>query len=164
MGHPAESKVDARASDTAGIRVPPPVYYFAAFLVGLALELAFPTSWPPFGVRLAAALIAGAAWLALDGAAMVLFLRAGTSMVPMNPTTALVTSGPYRITRNPMYVGVAFLYVALAFALGVIWALVLLPAVIILIDRLVIAREEPYLERRFGQAYRDYKARVRRWL
>ncbi len=95
---------------------------------------------------------------------MVSFRRAGTSMVPMNPTTALVTSGPYRLTRNPMYLGMAFLYVAFAFALGVIWALAFLPAVVVIVDRFVIAREEPYLERKFGQAYRDYKVRVRRWL
>jgi protein-S-isoprenylcysteine O-methyltransferase Ste14 len=164
MDHLAESEAAALKSDTSGIRVPPPLYYVAAFLAGVALELIFPTSWPPLGVRLAAALFAGAAWLALDGAAMVSFRRAGTSMVPMNPTTALVTSGPYRVTRNPMYVGMAFLYVALAFAFGVIWALAFLPAVIVMIDRFVIAREEPYLERKFGQAYRDYKARVRRWL
>lgn len=164
MDQLAESKAAALKSDTAGIRVPPPVYYVAAFLVGVLLELIFPTSWPPFGVRLAVALLAGGAWLALDGVATVLFHRAGTSMVPMNPTTALVTSGPYRVTRNPMYVGMAFLYIALAFAFGVIWALVCLPAVIVIVDRFVIAREEPYLERKFGQAYLDYKARVRRWL
>jgi protein-S-isoprenylcysteine O-methyltransferase Ste14 len=160
----AESEAAAPKTDTSGIRVPPPLYFVAGFLVGVALELMFPTSWPPFGIRLAATLLAGVAWLVLDGAAMVLFRRAETSMVPMNPTTALVTSGPYRFTRNPMYLGMAFLYVALAFALGVIWALAILPAVVVIVDRFVIAREEPYLERKFGQAYRDYKARVRRWL
>ncbi len=154
----------AAKTDTSGIRVPPPLYYVAGFVVGVALELIVPTSWPPFGVRLGATLLAGGAWLALDGAAMALFRRAGTSMVPMNPTTVLVTSGPYRLTRNPMYLGMAFLYVALAFAFGVIWALALLPVVIVIVDRFVIAREEPYLERKFGQAYRDYKVRVRRWL
>jgi len=160
----AQTEAAAPKADTSGIRVPPPAYYVAAFLLGVVLELTFPTSWPSLGVRLAAALITGGAWLALDGAATVLFRRAGTSMVPMKPTTALVTSGPYRVTRNPMYVGMAFLYVAFAFAFGVIWALLFLPAVIVVIDRFVIAREEPYLERKFGQAYRDYKSRVRRWL
>ena len=85
-------------------------------------------------------------------------------MVPMKPTTALVTSGPYRVTRNPMYVGMAFLYAGLALSLGVIWALALLPAVLLMVDRLVIAREERYLEAKFGEEYRDYKRRVRRWL
>jgi protein-S-isoprenylcysteine O-methyltransferase Ste14 len=164
VDHLAEPEAAAPKTDTSGIRVPPPVYYVSAFLAGVGLELIFPTSWPPFGIRLAATVLAAGAWFALDGAAMVSFRRAGTSMVPMNPTTALVTSGPYRVTRNPMYVGMSFLYVAFAFAFGVIWALLFLPAVIVIVDRFVIAREEPYLEQKFGQAYRDYKARVRRWL
>jgi protein-S-isoprenylcysteine O-methyltransferase Ste14 len=164
VDHLAQSEAVASKADTSGIRVPPPVYYIAGFLVGVGFELIFPTSWPPLGIRLAATLIAGGAWLGLDGAAMVFFRRAGTSMVPMNPSTALVTSGPYRFTRNPMYLGMAFLYIAFAFALGVIWALAFLPAVVVIVDRFAIAREEPYLERKFGQAYRDYKARVRRWL
>jgi protein-S-isoprenylcysteine O-methyltransferase Ste14 len=95
---------------------------------------------------------------------MVFFRRAGTSMIVTNPTTAMVTSGPYRFTRNPMYLGMAFLYIALALAFGVIWALIVLPAVIVAVDRLVIAREEPYLEAKFGDRYRAYKRRVRRWL
>jgi protein-S-isoprenylcysteine O-methyltransferase Ste14 len=160
----AQSEASASTADTAGIRVAPPLYYVGGFLAGVVLELVFPTSWPSSGVRLAAALIAGGAWLVFDIGAMVFFRRAGTSPLPMNPTTDLVTSGPYRVTRNPMYVGMAFLYVALAFAFGVTWALVLLPGVIAMIDRFVIAREEPYLERKFGQPYRDYKARVRRWI
>jgi protein-S-isoprenylcysteine O-methyltransferase Ste14 len=160
----AEPEAVAPKTDTSGIRVPPPLYYVVAFLVGVALELMFPTSWPPLGVRIAAAVLAGGAWLALDGAATVFFRRAGTSMVPMNPTTALVSSGPYRFTRNPMYLGMVFLYIAFAFGFGVIWALVFLPAVVVIVDRFVIAREEPYLERKFGQAYRDYRSRVRRWL
>jgi protein-S-isoprenylcysteine O-methyltransferase Ste14 len=160
----AEPEAAAPKTHTSGIRVPPWVYYVVAFLAGVALELMFPTSWPPLGVRIAATLLAGGAWLALDGTAMMLFRRAGTSIAPMNPTTALVTSGPYRFTRNPMYLGMVFLYIAFAFAFGVIWALAFLPAVIVIVDRFVIALEEPYLERTFGQAYRDYKARVRRWL
>jgi protein-S-isoprenylcysteine O-methyltransferase Ste14 len=103
-------------------------------------------------------------WLALDGVAMLSFRRAGTSMIPMNPTTSLVTSGPYRFTRNPMYLGMACLYVALALAFGLIWALILLPLVLLAVERLVIAKEEPYLERRFGDDYRGYKRRVRRWV
>lgn len=164
MNRVAEPEAAASEADTSGIRVPPPLYYLAGFLSGVVLEVAFPTAWPPAGVRVVVTVLAVGAWLALDGAAMLNFHRAGTSMVPMNPTTALVTSGPYRLTRNPMYLGMAFLYVAFAFAFGVIWALALLPAVLVIVDRFVIAREEPYLERRFGQAYRAYKARVRRWL
>ncbi|MGH2962537.1 MAG: methyltransferase family protein [Solirubrobacterales bacterium] len=102
-------------------------------------------------------------WLALDGAAMLFFRRAGTSMIPFVPTTALVTAGPYRYTRNPMYLGMAFLYVALALGTGVIWALIVLPLVIAAVDQLVIALEEGYLVRKFGEPYCDYMTRVRRW-
>jgi protein-S-isoprenylcysteine O-methyltransferase Ste14 len=150
-------------SDTSGVRVPPPLFYIAGFLIGVALEVAFPIDGPPVGVRIAGAVIGVALWLALDGAAMLFFRRAGTSMIPFNPTTALVTTGPYRFTRNPMYLGMAFLYVGLALALGVIWALLTLPVVIAAVDQLVIALEEGYLVRKFGDPYCDYMRRVRRW-
>jgi protein-S-isoprenylcysteine O-methyltransferase Ste14 len=151
-------------TDSSGVKFPPPALYLAGFLAGLTVELVFPIDRPPAGVTIAVAVIGVALWMALDGAAMLLFLRAHTSIAPANPTTTLVTSGPYRFTRNPMYVGMAFLYVALAVALGVIWALLFLPAVLVAVDRLLIAREEPYLEARFGEPYRAYKRRVRRWL
>lgn len=151
-------------ADRSGVRVPPPLVYVAGFLVGLALEVVVPVGALPLVVALPAGLLGAGLWLALDGSAMSLFRRAGTSMVPMKPTTALVTSGPYRMTRNPMYVGMACLYVGLALALGVIWALALLPVVLVAVDRLVIAREERYLGAKFGDEYREYKRRVRRWL
>lgn len=150
--------------DRSGVRFPPPLIYVAGFLVGVALELAVPIGGLPLGLAVAAGLVGGGVWLALDGLAMVRFRRAGTSMVPMRPTTALVTSGPYRFTRNPMYVGMAFLHAALALAFGVIWALAVLPFVLFAVDRLVIAREEHYLEAKFGEQYREYTRRVRRWV
>ncbi|TJW95650.1 MAG: isoprenylcysteine carboxylmethyltransferase family protein [Mesorhizobium sp.] len=76
----------------------------------------------------------------------------------------MVTSGVYRVTRNPMYVGMAPVYAALALALGSLIALILLPAAVLVIHRRVILREEQYLEGKFGSEYRAYKVRVRRWL
>ena len=146
------------------MRIPPPLIYVAGFVVGVALEAAFPIADLPTALALIALGMGFAIWLALDGAAMIRFRRARTSMVPMRPSTTLVTSGPYRITRNPMYVGMAFLYAGLALALGVVWALNVLPLVLAVVDRQVIAREERYLEAKFGQSYRDYRQRVRRWL
>ena len=151
-------------AESSGVRVPPPLFYVAGFVVGVVLELPFPIDRPPVVITVAGVILGTALWLALDGAAMLFFRRAGTSMVPMNPTTALVVSGPYRFSRNPMYLGMACLYIAFALAFGVIWALIVLPLVLAAVDRLVIAREEPYLEARFGEQYRDYKRRVRRWL
>jgi protein-S-isoprenylcysteine O-methyltransferase Ste14 len=152
------------APDRAGVRVPPPFFYLAGFLIGCGLEILLPIDGAPDAFRIGACAIGGVLWFALDGAAMLRFRRAGTSMIPLNPTTALVTSGPYRFTRNPMYLGMAILYVGLAVGFDLIWALIVLPLVLVAVDRLVIAKEEAYLARKFGDRYREYMARVRRWL
>lgn len=95
---------------------------------------------------------------------MVLFRRFRTSLIPVVPAATLVTRGPYRVTRNPMYVGLAFLYAGIALYFRLSWGLLLLPVVLLSVYYLVIAREERYLERRFGEAYTHYKMQVRRWL
>jgi len=92
------------------------------------------------------------------------FQRRGTAVEPWKPTTAIVTTGPYRITRNPAYLGMALLYIGIALLADSLWALAPLPVVLVLIDRGVIAREERYLERKFGAEYVDYRSRVRRWV
>src|SRR5437660_1658286 len=79
------------------------------------------------------------------------------------PTQTVVTDGPYRLTRNPAYLGMALTYAGIAIVADAPWALLPLPFVIAVIDRGVIAREERYLERKFGTPYTDYKRRVRRW-
>jgi protein-S-isoprenylcysteine O-methyltransferase Ste14 len=146
------------------VRFPPPLIFVGGFLVGLALEAAFPVDGLPAPVEIAAAVVGTLVWAYLDGSAMRRFSRAGTSPLPMRPTSAIVTTGPYRFTRNPMYVGMAALYLALALGFGVIWALATLPFVLLAVDRLVIAREERYLETKFGEEYLSYKRRIRRWL
>jgi protein-S-isoprenylcysteine O-methyltransferase Ste14 len=83
---------------------------------------------------------------------------------PWKPTTAIVTTGPYRFTRNPAYLGMALVYVGIALLAEALWVLVPLPFVLAIIDRAVIAREERYLQRKFGHEYLDYKATVRRWI
>jgi protein-S-isoprenylcysteine O-methyltransferase Ste14 len=102
--------------------------------------------------------------VALAAPSLGLFVRARTSPIPVKPATALVTSGPYRFTRNPMYLGMAFAYAGLALWSGVFSALLILPLVVVVVDRYVIPREERYLERAFGDHYRQYKVHVRRWL
>lgn len=154
----------ASERDVAGVPVPPPLIYIAGLAVGGVAELIRSTSGPPWPISLTIGVVGGLVWLALDGSAMARFRRAGTPVIPFQPSTALVVDGPYRISRNPIYLGMAALYVGLAFLLGIMWALLLLPFVLIAVDRLVIAREEPYLERRFGQDYVEYKKRVRRWV
>jgi len=103
-------------------------------------------------------------YLALFVGALTAFRRARTTLIPNRPATAFVTRGPYGFTRNPMYLSLVALYIAAALWLNSWWALVLLPVVVIIIDRAVIAREERYLGSAFPAEYSAYRARVRRWL
>jgi protein-S-isoprenylcysteine O-methyltransferase Ste14 len=152
--------------DTSGVRVLPPLIYAGLFIVGYAVHRAAPVRlWgdPPPLVRLVAwGLVAGGVLLAAG--AVLLFHRAGTTPNPTRPTTALVIHGPYRLTRNPMYVGLGLCYLGATLLVDSIWPLALFPALIVLVQRWVISHEEAYLERKFGAEYRAYQARVRRWL
>jgi protein-S-isoprenylcysteine O-methyltransferase Ste14 len=152
--------------DSAGVRFPPPFVYLGALLLGLAAERFF--TLRSFGIdwRL---LVATGALLFVAGAAMMLaaaglFRRLGTNVPPSQPTTLIATTGPYRWTRNPMYLGMALIYAGLAISFDGPIAFALLPLVLIAIQTQGIAREERYLETKFGDDYRRYKAEVRRWL
>jgi protein-S-isoprenylcysteine O-methyltransferase Ste14 len=136
----------------------------AGLAAGLVLERLLPLPSLPVPPARTLALVALAAWLTLMFWSFALFLRARTSVLPTTPTRALVTSGPYRFSRNPLYVAMTALYLAVALWFDIVWSLVLLPAVIFAVQRFVILKEEAYLERRFGQAYRDYTKAVRRWI
>jgi protein-S-isoprenylcysteine O-methyltransferase Ste14 len=152
--------------DTSGVRVLPPLIYAGLFLVGYALHRLVPLRlWGdvPLVARLVGWSLVGAGVL-LGASAVVLFRRAGTTPNPTRPTTALVLHGPYRFTRNPMYVGLGLCYLGATLLVNSAWPLVLLPVLIGLVQRWVIAPEEAYLERRFGAEYRAYRTRVRRWL
>jgi protein-S-isoprenylcysteine O-methyltransferase Ste14 len=150
--------------DTAGVIAPPPLIYLAGLAVGFVLEALLPGASVPGVIRwvLGGALaVAGVALLASFETA---FSRRGTAANPWKPTTAIVTTGPYRLTRNPAYLGMTLIYVGITLLAGALWALLPLPVVLVVIDRAVIAREERYLERKFGREYLDYKAGVRRWI
>lgn len=138
--------------------------YLAAFLVGWGLELAVATPDLPRPAAIAVGLVGAVVWLALDPSAMRRFKEAGTEVPPSRPATALVRGGPYRFSRNPMYLGMLILLVAAGLAIGLLWTIALAPAVFVVMDRAVIPREEAYLERRFGDEYRLYRSEVRRWL
>jgi protein-S-isoprenylcysteine O-methyltransferase Ste14 len=92
------------------------------------------------------------------------FRRVGTSVVPGDPSTMLVDSGPYRFTRNPIYIGIVLFYFGLAIVMTSAWMLLLLIPVLIVLQRGVVEREEAYLQAKFGEAYRKYQTRVPRWL
>jgi len=155
---------DRNSLDHADVRIPPPLIYLVGFVLGLLLERAFPVLVLPKTPSRVAAVLCVALWAILTVWSIGLFHRRARAFFPSKPTTTLVVYGPYKFTRNPMYFGLVCLYLGLALWLGVFWAVMLLPAVIALIQHYVIAREEQYLERKFGEEYLRYKAGVRRWV
>jgi protein-S-isoprenylcysteine O-methyltransferase Ste14 len=152
--------------DTSGVRVFPPLVYLIAvgigFLVQRLIPLKLGTDWRVSEQVLGAALV-GLGLISIFSAAMV-FRQAGTTPNPTKPTTAFVVRGPFRFTRNPMYLGLTLVSIGIGLAYDAIWVVVLALAAAIVIQKAVIDREEPYLERKFGSEYIAYKSRVRRWL
>jgi protein-S-isoprenylcysteine O-methyltransferase Ste14 len=90
--------------------------------------------------------------------------RAGTNIRPDQPTLAIVTDGPFHFTRNPLYLAGTGIYVAIALLVNAFWPLLLLPPMLVMLHWGVVRREERYLETKFGDSYREYRARVRRWI
>jgi protein-S-isoprenylcysteine O-methyltransferase Ste14 len=144
----------------------PPLLFLGALALAALLEaaMAIPSlPLPPgLGYGLGAILVLGGLALLLLGARR--FRAAGTNIPPTLPTTALVVTGPYRWSRNPLYVAMILIYLGLALAARSSWALVLVVPLVILLNYGVVRREEAYLERKFGADYRTYRARVRRWV
>ena len=156
---------DADPSDNAGVKIPAPIIYAVFFLLGLALEsgLPIPALLPTIMAWLAGWLLCLAS-LVFIIPAMRSFRSVHTSMVPFRPASSLVTHGVYGITRNPMYLSLLLLYAGASIVFNLWWPIALAPALILAMDRMVIAREEAYLLRRFGEEYRRYRERVRRWI
>jgi protein-S-isoprenylcysteine O-methyltransferase Ste14 len=150
----------------AGVNFPPPFVYVAGILVGWLLNRRWrlPLTGGSSSVREALAVLLMVTWLVVSVGAFAAFRRHRTTIIPNRPASAVVTDGPYRYTRNPMYVSLVALYLALALLMNTWWPIVLLPVVILVIDRTVIAREERYLSSAFPNEYGPYRARVRRWV
>lgn len=145
-------------------RLIPPVYLLIAILVALALNFALPIARvaPPRVSYLGVVLII--AGVALTGYAAGLFAKAQTPLKPFEPATALVTTGIYRVTRNPMYVGLILILAGVGLFLGTVGALLPLPVFVWLLSTRFVAGEERLLEQTFGEAYLAYKRQVRRWI
>ncbi len=162
--HAQPASTVAPHADTPGVIESPPRIFLGALGVGFGLNalIGGPSRRSAVARPVGAALIVAGA--GLMGAFVRAFGRAGTPCDPGTPSEAIVTDGPYQLTRNPGYLGMALMYSGIAIVSNAPWALVPLPVAIAVIDRGVIAREERYLERKFGAAYTDYKHRVRRWV
>lgn len=154
--------------DAAAVRVFPPAVPLAAILLGVALQRAWPLSLgfepaAPVRYALGGALALGAV-LGLGLWSVVIMRRSGQSENPWKPTSEILQRGPFRVSRNPMYLQMLLVQVGFAIALWNPWILALTPLAAWALLRLAILPEEAYLERKFGEAYRDYTRRVRRWL
>ena len=163
MSRPA-TDAGAVAPNTPGVIAPPPLIYLTGLATGFVLEALLPSASVPDTLAWSVGSVLVAGGIALAASFVAAFRRARTPVNPAEATTAIVTTGPYRLTRNPGYLGMALAYAGIAVLTSALWAFVTLLPTLILIDRAVIAREERYLERRFGQRYVDYRSRVRRWL
>jgi len=151
--------------DHADVRILPPLLFLGSIVLGVMLQLAItveltkPIGWRlPLGLALVALGVAAVAW------AIAAMRRTHQDPDPRKPTPELLVSGPFRYSRNPIYTGMALIQAGIGIALPNPWILLLLPFTLWILRRDVIEKEEAYLERKFGDAYRAYKGSVRRWL
>jgi protein-S-isoprenylcysteine O-methyltransferase Ste14 len=152
-------------SDTSNAVIRPPIAWALAFAVGLGLHWLYPLPFVPRSVpRVWLGAVVFAIGLALAVWAITTIQRAGSRVETTKPTTAIVAGGPYRLTRNPIYLAMGIGQIGLAVGFDSLWILAMLLPFYAVIRHGVIAREEAYLERKFGESYLGYKSRVRRWL
>jgi protein-S-isoprenylcysteine O-methyltransferase Ste14 len=152
-------------ADTAQVVIRPPLAWALAVIVGFALDWLMPLPFVPAGMPagwLGGAVFAAA--LALLAWAIATITGAGSNVPTNRPTMSIVETGPYRLTRNPIYLAMMLALVGLAIAFDNLWLLLTLVAFALVIRYGVVAREEAYLDRKFGEVYRGYRAHVRRWV
>jgi protein-S-isoprenylcysteine O-methyltransferase Ste14 len=151
-----------------GVRIPPPLFYLLSLLSGFILQRFVPI--PIVRGAEGARTLRIIGWvvivlsLLLFAWAVSTFKRLRTAVIPVHPATLLVEEGPYKFTRNPMYLGMTILYVGITLAGNTVWPLLFLPEAIALVYFFAIRLEEHYLRYEFGDAYAAYCARVRRWI
>ena len=169
---PAETSSNRTASDAgdsrgiAGVIAPPPLIFLGFLAFAAVLEAVVPTPATdlfPY-IRYVAGTVLFTIGLIIGGAGVQGLRASGTNISTDLPATALVVDGIYRWSRNPLYLAMTLWYVGLAIAAGSAWAIMLLIPLLVVMNIGVISKEERYLEREFGDAYRAYKSRVRRWL
>ena len=170
QGQAIDAKADGCAQRRAArllLRIPPPLVYVASFLLGLGLQRLLP--WMPVAARHEPALQAAGALVLATGILLgplnaLMFLLRGTTLNPSRAPKQLFTGGVYRITRNPMYIGLTLVYVGVALLHAQAWSLLLVVVPLAVVDRVYIPCEERWMAQTFGAEYDAYCQRVRRWL
>ena len=158
--------MDKNTKDCAAIRVPPPVYFILCLGIAILLEYLFPiySGGPVLIIRV----IIGGIFIIAAGcfavSAFIVLIRNKTTFEPQKPTTMIVKDGPFRFSRNPMYLSLIILIAGIAFMFFSIWLFISIPVLFLLLRFCAVKPEESYLTLKFGKEYLDYKTRVRRWI
>jgi len=152
--------------DSPGVYIPPPLFYVVIFLVAWLLQKKIPINAILF--RGHAIKIMGIIFIVIALFFLIKslrqFIKSKNTVVTMLPASSLQTNGIYQATRNPMYLGLAIVYLGLSCLIGNWWNFILFPFLLLLVQQYIIRNEEKYLDRRFGKEYAEYKRKVRRWL
>lgn len=158
--------MQSATNDRLSIIIPPPLLFLTFLGVGFLLDYLFPFKLfrLPQLPRILGSGILGVISIYLALGSMVVLLRNNTPFDPSKPTAKIVREGPFRLSRNPMYLALLLLLTAAALFTGSLWMSLAIPALLIALDFGAARPEEEYLERNFGEQYREYKAKVRRWL
>ena len=149
--------------DNAGVIAPPPAIYLIAILIGVMIDYFFPFSFMPENFQLPLGLLIILLAAILMALGIREFKKAETNVSPNKPVTAVITSGPFRYTRNPLYVSLSFVLIGIGIWLDNIWIITMLVPVLILIHYGVVKREEQYLTKKFEEKYLIYRGSVPRW-
>lgn len=151
-------------SSGAQVRLIPPVVYFAPFTAMWALQWWRPWTIPGGAALTVAGLTLVATGIALMTWSMITLRHADTTVIPWEEVSAVVSTGPFRFSRNPIYLADGISYLGVSLLIRSWWPLLILPLIVLVMRRQVIDREERYLAERFGNPYRQYQQHVRRWL
>ena len=155
--------MDQANHDNPGVIARPPRLYLGTLAIGLLIDWAWPAPIAPSTYQFALGAVLLAAGLTILTQAMRAFSKRGTNVPTNQPSTALVIDGPYVYSRNPIYVGLSFIYLGFAMAIDSLWIIALLIPLLFVMNYGVIAREERYLESKFGDAYLTFKQQTPRW-
>jgi len=144
--------------------LPPPLIFLTCLIIGLGLDYLWPVPVLPPAIQYGAGSGLTVAALSLFGLTFKEFSRTRTSIDHRRPTTAIITTGPFRLTRNPVYASMTMLFIGIATLIDGLWILAMVIPAVVIVQFFVIAKEESFLEREFGDTYRRYRDSVRRWL
>jgi protein-S-isoprenylcysteine O-methyltransferase Ste14 len=150
--------------DSPQVRIPPPLVFLVCILLGVGIQRFFPAPIFSPSVRWSLAALFLGTGISLMAYCVTAFIKRKTNLVPWKPTTALVISGVYRYSRNPIYIAFILIGWGIAFAVNNFWMLISMFVFAGVVQKTAIVKEEKYLEQKFGEGYLAYKHRVRRWI